>query len=363
VSIGLLWDSVSPNMGDQAIGLVLQAMLQEHGIPWEVVDPFSQAPVETHALLIGGGELIRAPGHPFYDAFRVPGRHLLNAVGVLDGSQTDYLKDYRLVTARTEADRQRLGTGSVSPCPTVLLGTILSPSTPSPEIPGGAIGLHLSYPLHAEAVKLIPFLRQKASRPIVLLPLTHYNEDFYLLDVLGKSLPGSTRLERLLPAEAFRIIGKLSALVTTSLHAMLFAYVQGIPFLAYRGFGKIADFLADRDLLAMSFLTADDICGTLPDLLRSAPQLSAQVGADQRAAQLAADRIEAACRHALQGEARPVVLPATNRRLYAQEMEAHSYLGRQAAALVEHYLRPARADSGLEGRLRRWIRSVTRGPE
>lgn len=87
--IGLVRDSVSSNAGDEAIGLVLQRALTARGLPIKVVDPFAPIHRDLAMLVVGGGELIRAPGDPFYDAFRVPGRHVLNTVGVLDGTATD----------------------------------------------------------------------------------------------------------------------------------------------------------------------------------------------------------------------------------------------------------------------------------
>ena len=74
--IGLLWDSVSNNMGDQAIGLFMQRVLGDNKINYSVVDPVGKTDLaDVVMLVIGGGELIRSPGHQFYDAFRVPGSH------------------------------------------------------------------------------------------------------------------------------------------------------------------------------------------------------------------------------------------------------------------------------------------------
>ena len=93
--IGLLFDSVSDKMGDKAIGLVLQRIFAARSIPFEIVDPFRPDLSNIAMLVIGGGELIRTPGHPFYDAFRVGGPHVLNSVGVLDGAVTKYLDEYQ----------------------------------------------------------------------------------------------------------------------------------------------------------------------------------------------------------------------------------------------------------------------------
>src|SRR5215216_3056672 len=96
--IGLLWDSVSNNTGDQAIGLVLQKFFEERAFDFEVLNPFSYEPDQYSAIVVGGGELIRELGDPFYDCFRVRGNHILNSVGTYKPDHLDYLNDYALVT-------------------------------------------------------------------------------------------------------------------------------------------------------------------------------------------------------------------------------------------------------------------------
>jgi hypothetical protein len=62
----LLYDSVSRNTGDIAIGIAAAQVLESLGVASEVVDPFSARGDERY--LIAGGELIRRAGDPFYDA-------------------------------------------------------------------------------------------------------------------------------------------------------------------------------------------------------------------------------------------------------------------------------------------------------
>ena len=157
--IGLLFNSVSDNMGDKAIGLVLQRMLAAKRIPFEIVDPFCPDLSNIAMLVIGGGELIRAPGHPFYDAFRVSGPHVLNSVGVLDGAATEYLDEYPIVTVRTEADRAQLGRGEVVPCLTLLYSDRYQNHQDISRVPEGAIGIHLTANLRDEALRLARILR------------------------------------------------------------------------------------------------------------------------------------------------------------------------------------------------------------
>src|SRR5436305_652676 len=122
--VGLLWDSVSDNTGDQAIGLVMRRFLEQRGIAYEVVNPFSYDQNQYSTMIIGGGELLQSTGNPFYDQFRAPGAHVLNAVGLGDPDACEYLNEYSLVTVRSQAEKKLLQEVvpkvETSPCVTML---------------------------------------------------------------------------------------------------------------------------------------------------------------------------------------------------------------------------------------------------
>lgn len=331
--IGLLWDSVSNNMGDKAIGLLLQRALSAHGIPHDVVDPFtSQVPEDIVMLIIGGGELIRPAGDPFYDAFRVRGRHILNTVGVLEHARPDFLDQYRLVTVRSEADRKRLGQGEIVPCLTLLYDEYL-PARPALDIPKGAIGINLNMSFGAEeAMALVHWLRETKLGPIVFLPITHYNGDHYLMQVLAGQVPGATFLEPMTPDETFAAIGKLSALVSSSLHATLFAYTQGVPVIGFHHPPKIGAFLRDRGLKRWIFRTTADLRTLLPALLDAPPATTEHRDRDRAACRALIRRFAAISREALsEGGASPIMLPPTRRDWYEVQMHSLLVAGEQFA--------------------------------
>lgn len=333
--VGLLWDSVSNNVGDQAIGLVLQRVLDRHDIPHRTVDPFDPDTREAAMLVIGGGELIRAPGHPFYDAFRVPGPHVLNTVGVIDGSQTAYLDEYRMVTVRSGADALELRRGEVAPCLTLLYDRYLPPGEPPVPIPDGAIGFHITYPFAEHCITLVEWLRHAGVGPIVWLPVTHYNADYVLMEALAAQVPGSTLLPRMSPDDTFRTIGRLRALVSSSLHATLFAYAQDVPFLVANYPSKISYFLTERDLHRYTFQSAAEIAQRLPALLSSRPHFAERERDQQRSAEVA-DRIVGHASDALRGAAKPAAyaVPPAHRAAYEHEMQMYHTVTQLTARLV-----------------------------
>jgi glycosyltransferase involved in cell wall biosynthesis len=272
--IGLLWDSKSDNMGDAAIGLLLQRALTRAELPWQTVDLFNPDVTESATLIIGGGELIRSPGDPFYDVFRVPGRHILNTVGVLDGVNTRYLDEYRLVSVRSQADCERLGRGQVVPCLTLLFGDYLAPAQPLPDIPQGAIGINLNYTAQGDLAPFIDWLRRSAPGPIVWLSATHYNADDLLLRELAAAVPHSILLPKLSPDDIFRVIGKLSILVSSSYHAGLFAYAQGVPLIGFQPIAKLTNFLRERQQGHAVYTTFAEMQTILPQILAAPTDLA-----------------------------------------------------------------------------------------
>ncbi|MBX3082806.1 MAG: polysaccharide pyruvyl transferase family protein [Anaerolineae bacterium] len=347
--IGLLWDSVSNNMGDMAIGLVLQRAFARSNIPFRVIDPYLPALDSIASLVIGGGELIRTVGDPFYDIFRAPGRHILNTVGVLDGADNGFLDGYRLITVRSQADRARLGRGEVAPCVTLLYNDYVLDEDALPDIPPGAIGINLNYSFYEQIEPLVAWLRQSGLGPIVWLPITHYNADALLMQEVAAHVPHSLVLPPLSPDATFRAIGSLSALVSFSLHASIFAYAQGIPMLGYRPVGKLTAFMEERDQGASLFETADDIARLLPLLLEAPPDLMQRRQQDEQTcrqwlAQMLAEAENALSSPSLETSIR---LRPANARYHGLEMSFHWELGTRTVLIVRGSLQTAALRASL----------------
>ena len=80
--VGLLLDSLSQNTGDQAILEVMTGFLAREQKQFAILSPLGFDANAYQPIIIGGGHLLRDRGDWFYDAFRVPGKHVLNAAGV-----------------------------------------------------------------------------------------------------------------------------------------------------------------------------------------------------------------------------------------------------------------------------------------
>jgi hypothetical protein len=250
--VGFLWDSLSPNTGDQAIGLTVLRLAGRAGLqrlePVRIAEPLAG---RYDMLVIGGGELLHPAGHGFYDVFRIPGEHVLNTVGTYGEVEASHLSDYRLVTVRSGADRDHLRGHSrevkVAPCLSVLFGGLAEDRRVPPA--RGALLLHL----HAGALRpatapaMVSLLR-RLDTPVAFLPFTHHNSDAALQTVLAAGAGLAPPLAVNGPDEAFWAIRRARAVVSASLHAALFAYIAGVPFLAIPYDPKVRYFLAERGL-------------------------------------------------------------------------------------------------------------------
>jgi hypothetical protein len=336
-TIGLLFDSASDNMGDKAIGRVLTWMFEQNRIPYEIVDPFRPDLSKVAMLVIGGGELIRSPGHPFYDAFRVAGPHVLNSVGVLDGSDTEYLEDYSIVTVRSQADRAHLGRGEVVPCLTLLYPDFYQPGDDDCfDVPEGAIGIHLTANFRHDALKLARSLDRADIGPLVLLPVNHYQADERIQNALAKALPKARVLPKLAPDQAFAVIGRLRLLVTCSLHATLLAYARGTPFLTYGAIPKVEAFLRERGLDHQAIPPDADMESLLQALLRSSHHPYQMFEQDRNRCRALAKRIVVAADAALTDHPpkQTFAIKPANPVSYQREMTAAFAAGVDAANLL-----------------------------
>ena len=320
--IGLLWDSVSNNTGDKAIGIVLQRALQAAKIPYRILDPFRPDVEDVSTVIVGGGAIIRPRKHPFYEAFRVPGKQILNTPGVAEGSQDlGYLREYRFVSVRSQYDHQLInGIGTVAPCLSMLYKNYLPAGQLPVEIPAGAIGIHVSYSFAEEAVLLAQRLRKLNIGPIVWIPITHYVNDKALMRVLARYVPNSIVLPEMNPDDTFRAVGQLRAFVSCSLHGAIFAYTQNVPFLLFDHPTKMQAFMVDRNLATYMFASADEIISKLPELIGNPPGFGGQLSEDIALCQDALDAIIFHSWAVLNEPLQPVHIPAASRAKYNLEM-------------------------------------------
>lgn len=297
--VGLLFDSVSENTGDVAIGIAARQEFARHGIDDVVVlDPFHPDTASVDAVVVGGGELIRPVGDSFYDKFRVPDGTILNAVGVWQNAdQLEYLAGYRHVSARSEAEAAVLR--AFVPDVEVLACTTTTLESEPREIPGidpsqPVVGIHavphtlLLCPDIVEIVNAIP--HQK-----VFIPFTHYNYDDSFMRALPFDRSNAVLLPRLDPLELHSVIGQMTYVVTSSLHATLFAYSQGVPF-ATAHQEKVVNYFGDRGLGRFVFASNDQLRRAIEELEGGAVDLSELVAADRAAVHHAYARYAATIR-------------------------------------------------------------------
>lgn len=266
--IGLLYDHVTENFGDRAIGISLAEALTVAGIPFEVVHEGSDTG-RFSALLVGGGHCLRASGDRFYDRFRVPGRHILNAAGISqDADSMEFLKDYRYISVRTSFDYNKVSgirpDAQIVPCSSLQMS---GQSECGPEIEDRIILLHLP----PACAGLLPGWVEVVEQAFpdygkALLSINRFNSDHeYLADVAcHKKWP---LISGLSPGQMDSLIGhpNVHGLISTSLHGTMFALKHSKPFLALEYVEKIRFFLDDRGLTGRMWNN-----GTSPAVMRSA---------------------------------------------------------------------------------------------
>ena len=265
--VGILYDNISGNTGDQAIGISVKRMLRKLGIDFEelVIGRFN--PNDYDSIVIGGGALLRPSPDWLYDKFRVPGHNILNCCGTFGTlNHLDYLNDYLYISVRSDSDKQKLAAlkkeVKVVPCTTMLLEDVPGLDLP---IKRPSLGIHLARGL-LDDTALVDFLSKQPFH-IYLLPVTHYNHDFNYLATIHYRLPNSTLLPILTPEEIFTVIGRFDYFVTCSLHGAYFAYVHQVPFLVYSFpnsmVEKTRSFMQERGLGAFLFGNVQELESSL----------------------------------------------------------------------------------------------------
>jgi GT2 family glycosyltransferase len=276
--IGLLVDTYYDNTGDKAIRLAMEDFLREASIPYEVLDPNSFDPSLYSHIIVGGGHLIRDPDGGYYDAFRVPGPHILNTVGLTASRELEYLREYELVSVRSTADRDRLLAAipeldvSIVPCTSIALRSEEVDFTPDQP----TIGLQISPAAFEVSRGIETLLSEVNEHNTLFIPFMHYSGDRETMEPLASAVPGAQIAPYLQPRQVFSLIGQLRAFVSCSLHGSIFAYANKVPFLAFDSEGtvKIREFMTDRGLEKWLFRDIDDLREKLPQLLSQPPDYS-----------------------------------------------------------------------------------------
>lgn len=279
--MGLLYDSVSPNTGDIAIGIAAQQILASMGVEGIAVDPFADQTASP--LIIGGGELIRTSGDDFYDRFKVPGQHILNAAGVWNNADNlDYLKEYAFVSARSTREAETLSKWvpnvQVVPCATTLL------KSDKYEIKGidfsePVVGIHLA-PHSIRVIEELVDIVDSIPHQKVFIPFTHYNGDASFMSNLPFNRERTVNLGKLNPLELHSVFGQMTYSLTTSMHASIFSYSQGVPFVSIFQ-EKVMNYFSDRGLSELVVKSSEELRNVLCSYSTELPDLSEKISKDK----------------------------------------------------------------------------------
>lgn len=281
---GLLFDSVSRNTGDKAIGIALHQAMSSLGIRPVDIAVHSDVPRPRSGLIVGGGELLRPEGDSFYDAFRVAGRHILNGVGVWpDSGGLDYLGQYAFVSVRTEADArvlQQAGLRDVEVVPCITTALHSEPVDIRGMLPveqgEPLVGVHIVPHTMTVCPEVVDAVNALDGQKI-LVPFTHYNHDRSFMRSIG--IRDALSLDELTPLQLHSVIGQLDLLVASSMHASIFAYSQGVPFVSVRQ-PKVEDYFGDRGLDGLLFGDRQELALAL-DAAAERPDFAHLVAADR----------------------------------------------------------------------------------
>ena len=272
--IGILYDNISGNTGDLAIGLSVKKILRDLEIEYDELTIGQFSPLDYTTILIGGGHLLRSSPDYIYDKFKVHGNHILNTVGIV-GNPLDlsYLEEYIYVSVRSNGDKAKLPylqkDVHVVPCTSLLLEDLPDLKCP---IKTPSIGIHL-FPIFKSAEEEQRFVTWANSLPfsIYFIPITHYNQDINFMNRLSARIKNSQLLPIMNPLEIFTLIGKFDYFISCSLHGGYFSYAHNNPFLLYNYNDKMAFFMEDRGVQEYLFTNSDEIIEKFDLLVRNKP--------------------------------------------------------------------------------------------
>ena len=281
--VGILYDNISGKTGDVAIGLSLKKILREIGVDFDELFPGNFNPYDYDTIIIGGGHLIRPSPDFFYDKFKVPGPHVLNAVGILDSPQDlHYLEDYRYLTVGSSWDKEKLSyikkDVHVVPCTTMLLEDLENIPV---KLEGPSLGIHL-LPQTFDEAQEEKFVEWISTLPfnIYFIPITHCNQDYISMMRISSKVKNSVLLPIMKPLEIFTLMGKLDYFIGCSLHGGIFAYIHNVPFILYNYNEKMFFFMDDRELGRYTFTNLNEMITSFDHLLKHRPDYSQKISED-----------------------------------------------------------------------------------
>lgn len=283
MNIGILYDNISGNTGDVAIGLSLRKMMQNINVDFDELVPGNYNPLLYDSIVIGGGHLLREGQDFFYDKFKVKGKNILNSMGVVGfPKDLDYLNEYKYLSFRSSGDKEKAyylkKESNIVPCTTMLLDDIKCDTI---KLKDNCIGIHLIPDLfNAEDEQL--FLSWVSALPytIYFIPITHYNHDYTYMGKLCSKLDNAFMLPIMKPLEIFTLIGKLKYFISCSLHGSIFSYIHNVPFILMNQ-EKSKYFLEDRNLEKNLFNNLSDIINLSDKLLNNPSDYSSLILKDK----------------------------------------------------------------------------------
>lgn len=201
----------------------------------------------TH-LVIGGGDLLAGAGRweAIKRRFEVPGRHVLNAVGVnlgsIDRVDWGFTRDYLVVTVRdnetVKALQDRVPKVEAVPCPATLveplpwaeLQVLPNFSMLKPLEPGGYVVVHR----HPRLRRAVRRLEKETGVPAVIVDAQAHHQYPWGRNGIVVPATHSTRVVMTLVQNARLVVG-------SSLHLCIMSMGAGVPFVAYYRSGYQAE--------------------------------------------------------------------------------------------------------------------------
>lgn len=283
--VSIAYDNFSKNTGDIAIGIGLKQIFLEHSIECNELF-FNRYDKPQETIVVGGGHLIRDCKDCEYDRFKLKGKHILNAVGILNKPHDlYYLEDYKYVSVRTEKDKEILSYIKkdihVVPCTTAVLR---SAKTIDLQKKRPAIGIHfLPYSFSKEEDAI--FIQWangliKEGYDLFFIPITLYNYDYVYMSNLSDQIPGSVMLPPFEPLEIHDVIRQFDYFISSSLHGAIFAMSQNVPFILREADTKMFNYLKDRSLERYLFNNMAEVITLFNSMVTHKPDYSHIIATD-----------------------------------------------------------------------------------
>lgn len=282
-NVGILYDNISGNTGDVAIGLSLRKIMRSLNLDFDELIPGNYNPLLYDSIIIGGGHLLRENQDFFYDKFKIRGKNILNSMGIVGfPKDLEYLDEYKYVSFRSTGDKNKINylkkQSNVVPCTTMLLDDLKSDVI---KLDDNSIGIHLIPNfLSVEEEHLLINWLSSLPYTIYFIPITHYNYDYNYMDKICSQLNNAYMLPIMKPLEIFTLIGKIHYFISCSLHGSIFSYIHNVPFILMDQ-EKSRFFLEDRHLEKYLFNSVSDIINLSEAILNKPIDYSSLITKDK----------------------------------------------------------------------------------